>query len=510
MISGSKSIQEMAVEFANTIYKQLNQSVTSTAGVDVLWFRAIPNKTNQDVIFQTYTLYGVEDCPLEFKALYSDTNYDDAALTYNIMGISYAIPMTLEIDTLTWETVTGNDGSIPQQYDVVFIPMTQKLLEVASMSPIKKIGGQLAGYKINLTAYKPKRSRIVGENLKDSIEENSVNRDSLFGTDIENAIKDIVDDNQLGLNTSTPVDEYKDVEESLSSESGVKEVRSIIRYDLIVDGHTVSRNHYDMSTDTEIIVQYNVSDTFTNKESRTFSCWFKLDDNNFSQTIKNIKEPLQVISEKQNTYISAKIGTKFKKGDNVLIQRGLIKIPGVVVGSNKIHVNSEHIKKISKINAEWYNTPGFAVIKDQVVCLFKSEGLSFTIKGGCFVSIKTDKKEQLIQLHNDIVTNEWLGIMINLSKTLSIDLFGSINGLKNIDSITGLKNDLFTEITYINPYIPNGQSRITNIRMCSGIYNDMDSKILEFITYNVKNNSKYIINDDAMTYLNKTYMGKQR
>ena len=100
--------------------------------------------------------------------------------------------------------------------------------------------------------------------------------------------------------------------------------------------------------------------------------------------------------------------------------------------------------------------------------------------------------------------------MINLSNTISVDLFSSINGLKNIESITGLKNDLFTEITYTNPYIPNGQSCITNIRMCTGTYKDIDSKIMEFITYHVKNNSKYIINDDAMTYLDKTYIGKQR
>ena len=510
MLPGPKSIQEIAVEFANTIYRQINQDVASTAGVDVLWFRAVPNKNNQDVIFQTYTLYGVEDCPLEFKALYSDTNYDDAALTYNIMGISYAIPMTLEIDILTWESVTNNDGSLPQQYDIVFIPMTQKLLEVASMSPIKKIGGQLAGYKINLTAYKPKRSRIVGENLKESIDENSVSRDSLFGTEIEDAIKDIIDDNQLNLNTSTPVDEHKEIEGSLSQDSGIKSIKSVIRYDLIVDGHTVSRNHYNMLSDNEIIVKYNVSDKFTNKDTRTFSCWFKLNDNSNTQTIKNIKEPLQITTDKQNTYISAKIGTKFKKGDNVLIKRGLIKIPGVVIGSNKIQVNSSHINKISKINTEWYNTPGFAVVKDQIVCLFKSEGLSFSIKGGCFIAITTNQEERLIQLRNDIVSNEWLGIMINLSNTLSVDLFGSVNGLKNIESITGLKNDLFTEITYTNPHIPNGQSCITNIRMCTGRYKDTDSKIMEFITYHVKNNSKYIINDDAMTYLDKTYIGKQR
>ena len=100
--------------------------------------------------------------------------------------------------------------------------------------------------------------------------------------------------------------------------------------------------------------------------------------------------------------------------------------------------------------------------------------------------------------------------MIGMSGVFSIDVFSANDKLKHIESISSLKNDLYTELSYNNPYIPNGQFKITNIRMCKGVYNDIDSKILEFISYHVKNDSQYIINDDALTYLNKNFVGEQR
>ena len=160
------SAQEAAINFANSIANMINAAAAETAGIDVLWFRATPDKRSQDVVFQSYTLYGVNDCPLEFKAVYTDTGYDDAAITYNIMGLEYSVPLTLEIAVQTWKTATSDDGTIPQRGDIVFIPTSRKLVEVVSMTPIKAIGAQLTSYKVNCSVYKPTRSRLVGENLK--------------------------------------------------------------------------------------------------------------------------------------------------------------------------------------------------------------------------------------------------------------------------------------------------------------------------------------------------------
>lgn len=501
----TKSIQEMAVEFANTMYKKLNQSVASTMGVDVMWFRAFPDKKNQDVIFQTYTLYGVEDCPLQFKAIYSDTNYDEAALTYNIMGISYAIPMSIEVDVATWESVTGNDGTIPQQYDIVYIPLTQKLLEVASMTPIKKMGGQLTGYKLNLSTYKPKRNRVVGENLQESIDENTVSRDSLFVSEIENALKDIVDNHQLDIKDSTPKDADKKI---TSFGEKITDTNYIKKYNLVVDGHTVSRNYYDLSMLNGVTINYNIIDTFTNKDTRTFSCWLRIHEN--TSTVKNLKTPLALSEDKNGTYINVKLGTNFKKGDSVIFKRGLIKLPGKVITNNKILVNSEQVKKLSRMNTEWYNVPGFAVLKETDVTLLQSDRLTLSLKGLSFISIKIDNEEKLIQLSKDLSKGVWLGIMIKLGSTFDVDVFSCTNKLECIESLQNIKNDAYTSIELSNPFISPGDCDITNIRLCSGNYKTIDNKIQEFITYHVKNDSKYIINDDAMTFLNKNFMGDQR
>ena len=214
------SLQEMGANYANTTLSSLNDAVVDIIGVDVLWFRAKPDKANQDVIFQNYTLYGVEDCPLKIKAIYSDNNYDDAAITFQIMGLSYAVPLSLELSLNRWKEATGNDGTIPQEKDIVFIPISRKLMQVTSMTPVKKLGAQLTSWKVNLSIYTPTRSRIVGENLKESIINTTTNLDERFGKEIKETIADIIDDNQLSLYTSTNVDKNKEIPPTVTEESG--------------------------------------------------------------------------------------------------------------------------------------------------------------------------------------------------------------------------------------------------------------------------------------------------
>lgn len=250
------SIQEMAAEFANNFLANLNQTVAETIGVDVMWFRATPDKRSQDVIFQTYTLYGVEDCPLEFKAVYVDTGYDDAAITFNIMGLEYSVPLTLEIACNTWYEVTNYDGTLPQRGDIVFIPLSRKLMEVVSMTPVKKLGAQLTSFKVNLSIYKPTRSRIVGENLRESIKNNTVNLDSEFGEDIKETFQNIVDEDQLSIFNTTSVDRAKEnaLTKGTEEEPG-KNVHNIVEDNVYVDGHTISRSYYDANIGRKFVVK---------------------------------------------------------------------------------------------------------------------------------------------------------------------------------------------------------------------------------------------------------------
>ena len=493
----------------NSILGNLNGAVTELAGVDVMWFRLVPDKRNQDVIFQAYTLFGVEDCPLSFRAMYSDAGYDDAAITYNIMGINFAVPMTLDIALETWKSATGDDGTIPQKGDIVFIPMTRKLLEVVSMQPVKQLGGQLTSYKVNLSIYTPTRSRIVGENLKQSIKENTTNLEERFGDDIIQDIDNIVDDNQLSLFTSTSEDKQKKVT-ATPDQNGVMDVRTIFEYNLIVDGHTVARSCYDMNSAKEnIVVRYERKYTFSSESPVTYSCWFRKHDSDKPNTIKNVKGGMTLTIEGDNYFITTNLGNRFKQGTDVLIKRGVISVPGKVVETNKIKVNPDQIKSLDKTIPNWNNLPGFSVVTDDVLNMLSGDGFSIDIKGN-FLSVSYDGKESLIQFTTDINPAAWYALVLNISKTITVDLFGSEEGLKRISHTEGLKNTVYDDTDEIGFFIKSSRMDLTNIRLFKTENLDIDTQIRDLVSYNSKADSYAIINDSADIYLNKPYIGKQR
>ena len=510
VINDTTSIQEAAAKFVNDILGGLNDAATQLAGVDVMWFRLQPDKRSQDVIFQSYTLYGVEDCPLSLKVMYSDNSYDDAAITYNIMGINFNVPMTLDIAVNTWKEATGNDGTIPQKGDIVFIPMTRKLMEVTSMQPVKQIGGQLTSYKVNLSIYTPTRNRLVGENLQDSIDENTTNLMDRFKEDIHKDVENIVDDNQLSLFDSTSKDKHKKVTPTHTSESVKLDVRTIISYDLVIDGHTVSRNYYNLDSPSKYIVEYNKHDVISTENERCLSCWFKINDVK-NTSIKNIKDGIALSKENGEYFIDTQVGRKFSNDENVVIKRGSIVIPGVVVNESRIKVNGDLITKINKSIPGWTDLPGYAITSDSVIGLLNSDEFNISIKGGRMVSISTKEEETLITMGDDISTNKWYGIIVNFGDDFSVDLYTAVDGkLERTSSISGISNEIYDSIDIDHYYISPSNGSLTNIRLYDVFNKEIDKQLTDLVSYNIRNDHNAIINDSADTYLNKEYKGRQR
>lgn len=509
-INDIASIQEVATQFVSDILGGLNTAATEVAGVDVMWFRLQPDKRSQDVIFQSYTLYGVEDCPISFKVMYSDNSYDDAAITYNIMGINFNVPMTLDIALNTWNEATGNDGTIPQKGDIVFIPMTRKLMEVVSMQPVKQLGGQLTSYKVNLSIYTPTRNRIVGEQLKESIKNNTTNLMERFGEDIHKNIENIVDDNQLSLFDSTSKDKHKKVKATNTSESIMLDVRTIIDKDLIIDGHTVARTYYNLDVTSKRIVEYKKKDTISIENERCLSCWFKINDIK-NTSIKNIKDGISISKENGEYFIDTSVGSKFSENENVVIKRGSIVIPGTVVNNSRIKVNGDLITKINKSVPNWKNMPGYAITSDSVIGLLNSDVFNISIKGNKMISISTSDEESLISLTEEIKNEKWYGIIINFGDTFSVDLFTTIDSkLTKISSTSDIDNEIYESIDIDEYYINSSNGNITNIRLYDTFNKEIDKQLTDLVSYNIRNDHNAIINDSADTYLNKEYKGRQR
>lgn len=510
------SVQEAAAQFANNVLAMVNNAAAEVAGVEVMWFRATPDKRSQDVIFQSYTLFGVEDCPLTFKAVYSDTGYDDAALTFNILGIDYSVPLTLDIPCETWYKVTNYDGTLPQRGDIVFIPLSNKLVEVVSMKPVKAVAAQISAFKVNCSVYKPTRSRLVGENLKESIKENTVNLDSRFGKDIEETLKNIVDDKQLSLYTSTQEDKHKTVAKTPSENSLLvdsSKVNCIKAYDLIADGHIVARTYYDMDQIVDTIVTYKTKDDIVEDDSeRCLTCWVNLKEH---ETYRNIKS-FTYVSENGESYLdlSLSAGKKEPVGTSIILERGKLVICGTVVdveGKYRIKISTSVVRSLNKAMPNWKNVPGYIIRKDNPVNLLSANSedgkFELYIKGNNYVSFNFGEKEMLCQLSQRLKANKWYGFVINLSKEFAVDVYEAEPELKKIYSVSGLKNKLWKATTYKNYHIKSSPSLMTNIRYYTTSNLNTDKQITDLVSFNCPFDSYTLINDSPDMFLNKPYVG---
>lgn len=514
------SVQEAAVAFAKEMAAMINAAAAETVGIEVMWFRAKPDKRSQDVIFQSYTLFGVEDCPLTFKAVYSDTGYDDAAITYNIMGLEYSVPLTLEIATQTWYNATNSDGTLPQRGDIVYIPLSNKLVEVVSMTPVKAIGAQITSFKVNCSIYKPTRSRLVGENLKESIKENTENLFSRFGKDIDDTMKNIVDNDQLDMYNSTAMDKHKTVARINTDKSLVSDkiIRNIISKDLVFDGHIVARTYYDMELDISPIVSYTRKDTFEEQPERCYSCWVNIKD---CDTYKNVKKLHTDVNDKnipigEYIYLDQYSGKKMDAGTPVVIERGNIVICGVVEDSPeyKIKVHPNIIRGLNKHLNNWTSLTGYIIRKDNIINLLyatneNDEHFEINIKANNYIAFNFNGNDVLIQLSTKLRPNKWYGLILNFGEHVSVDVFEGSPEIKQVCSISPISIKYKLSNTY-KYQINSSNSYLTNIRLYDCYNNELDKQITDLVSYSTPYNSHAIINDSVDTPLNKEYIAEQR
>lgn len=511
------TIQEALAAYSNNVLSQINAAALEQYGVDVLWFRAIPQKRSTDVLFQTYTLHNVEPCPLEMKAMYTDTSYDDAALVFSFNGIDYKPSLTLEFPIGTWNEVTKFDGSKPQKKDIVYIPITNKLWQVATMTPIMAAGGQVTSYKTMLETYVPQADRLVTGELEEAIENNTVSVDKLFGKSIEDVIEDLSDDKQLSNKSSTVKDKYKKATVTASDDASIlhpKKVISTVSEQLIVDGHIVARSYYNMHIDAPIVVEYtNINDEVTSEDTRCLSLWVKMDEVNNRRKINSLSLKG---SDKKYRFIELNVDTKdLAVGDDVVIKRGHIALAGVIdciEDTVCVKVSTQIIKHVNNMIEGWEDLDEYELEKGSTVNLLGGESdngkFSIDILSKTYVSVKIGSTEKVVPIDYDLEAGKWYGVIINLSDTLNVNVFESTPKLKLIANNT-VKYP-WDDNTFTRYYLKSSNSCMTNIRYYRIGNYDLDKQLEDLVSYNIKNNSLAVINDSADIYISNAYYGEQR
>lgn len=470
----------------------LNQLVSKLYGVNCKWFRLTPQQRSADVIFQEYTLHNVEKCPLDIYVMYSDNSYDEAGLTYQMMGISYVVPMTCEISVNEWATATNNDGTIPQKGDIVYIPQSNKLLQVASMSPVKTVSSQLTSYKCNLAIYKPERSVLLNQDLEETIDNYTTSVQEKYGSDILDEILDATNDKQLNaFNSNFEKDLYKSIVS--------KDV--IIPNEIISDGHIISKSYYHNSKSyLNLVIYKGRPDSFSSEDYRFISVNFRVNQNNSKSIL--LTSPIDngnSVSYKCNKHISDDIR-------NIVISRKGIFVIGEYNPVNKtITINKKYTEKYP---STWYSYSGLEYSCNEINIISDiNNNFSVDILGNT-IKLLINDKSYIVPINYSLKENNWYNISLNLSKHLTCDLY-DINETINHISHVQEKISNYT-LENINYQIKGSDSDISNIRIFNQEILDVDKQIINITSYLSNDNSKLIISDNADEWLNNEYYGEQR
>ena len=471
----------------------LNSAVANIYGVDVKWFRSIPQERSKDVLFLEWTLYNVEDCPLNLRVIYNDSGYDEASLTYNMMGIEYNIPLTMSISILDWQRETNNDGSTPSKGDIIYIPQSNRLYEVVSMTPEKTVKSQITTYKVNLQKYQPKRNVCLGDNLSNTIENYTNGIEKLFGEEIREEIIDIVNDKQTSPHNSTPInDKYKSIYDN----------KSIIAEDIICDGHIIAKAYYKNMPNYNTLVSYKVNDDIKKDDVRVFSCLFRFDYINDNK--KNKVKIDKLINANSNYHIySTKLPIKSGK---ISIYNELFNLYGEYDNLKKeLKIPN---KNIEGLEDDWYDMEQFDILNNKIN-LISSNFFNVDVIGNNTILVSINGKEYFYCCDFIFEKNNWYNIVVSLGKKTTLKIFDAnskLSLLYNEDKVTK-KWDEFNNNNY---EIKGSNSNLTNIRLYNTSLDDIEKYIQNAVTYLSSDDSKMIISDNVDAFFDNAFYGNQR
>jgi len=500
-------------------YLSLNNVVNELIGIEARWFRAVPQMRSQDVIFQEYTLSNVEDTPLCIKVVLPDGAFPDSKYNYDLMGLEYEIPLTIDIDKKYWEGIAGF-GTAPQKKDIVYLPMPNKLYQVESSYLKRGFMEQETTWVCNLKKYQPESSRREGDNLKQTIDQYTVSEEELFGTVINNNIEKLVDDKQFNPFNSTEHDKYKILNTSLK----------IISAQLNIFGTIPAESYYDLTTsDSSVAVIYNASDNILSTDDRSLITW------NLSKISSNLFYDVEYIQSNNlltypaNYKIKIKTPKKaFNIGDIFNISRpGSLNFYATVIdinnttGEYSCKIDQIVIDYLSSIKTNWSDARNYKMQIKQPINLLSGVSdtneysLKIDIYANQFIKIIYGSQEHIAILNEKIEDNDWYGYVINIGNSWNQY---NVNVWKKSDTNTGdkLRSVFYETIPFIkeeiivnNYFINKSDSYLTNIRLYNSTLEE-EKQSNELLTRFSTNADKALILDNCDELLRIPYISKTK
>jgi len=506
-LSGNKTIIDTNLEIkfkpydlnqSKFIEKQISYSVNRVYGIDVFYMRSVPDKRGEDVVLFEYSLSSVEK-PVCLKVILNDNTIEEFKLQYINFGINFESDVIINIDKTYFQSIFGKD-SAPQKGDIVYIQSINRLYEIKSSYVEKGIMFQDLYFVCALTKYSPKASRKESDDIKSFIDSITKSAEEFFGEKQKEEMTNITKPQNYNNNI-----EDTNIIQKLDPNRYYIDTDVLINFEKIeLKNILISEFNYEtykIIKKDAILYKNEFSDDLKNIG---FSCW-----------ISNVNEKALIKSYKFNSFsfnsvtkkilISLNYNVNYSIGDLVEIYNSNLPLYfyGTVSSINHpssnstqlfVDLNDDVVNYLSNIN--WTNISYYEIKKTEKKNLLYSwnlnKGIIINLISRVFVEVILNQKCYLLWINKILELNEWVGIIINISKEFNQIGF-SCYGINNGDLIKINSNLITNEIIKLDPsnerfkIIGSNGLKETNIRLFNKI-------IDEEIEYNVL--TEFVVNDN--------------
>lgn len=524
-------VNKMLASFQD--YLAINQLVNQMIGYDVKWFRAVPQQRSKDIIFQEYTLYNVEECPLDIKVVLPGGQFPDSKYTYDLMGLEYEVPLEIQIDKKYWESIAGF-GTAPQKKDIVYFNIANKLYQVESTYLFRGFMEQETAWKLNLRKYMPEAARREGDALKETIDLYTVSTEEIFGGATEKEVAKLVDDKQFSQFNGTSKDLYKKVDPKLE----------VISSAVSIYGTVVAQSFYDMKTsDWFDAIHYNTKDVIDVKSNRAITAWVQpKKETNILYDVLSITSLLDDDPMYNGANYSIRLNSIPTVGEFDTNKPGasyiVISRPGSLNFYAKImaitsdpltfhcYINPFVLEQLNEIKEDWNLQKGYKLQKENPINIIDGENdfndhvLSVNIFANQYIAVNyahtySNNDAYVIRLDEKLNNDEWYGIVVNIGNTwkqYNVCVWKQHETDKNakLENIFYDTIKIYPEHIAIANYTINKSSAyLTNIRVFNETIEE-EKQANELLSYFSMDGDKLIISDSADPLLRIPYISKQK
>jgi hypothetical protein len=541
-VTGANPMYDIANKLAQAAvnYNAINSVINQLIGYEAKWFRAVPQQRSKDVIFQEYTLYNVEECPITVKVVLPSGMPPDSVYNYDLMGLEYNIPFEVQIDKKYWESLAGF-GTAPQKKDIVYFPISNKLFQVESSYLFRGFMEQETTWKCNLVKYQPMAARKEPEALQQTIDQYTTSVEEVFGEAIDADVAKLVNDKQFSAHNSLAKDKYKSLDPSLNTIS-----KSIEMY-----GTVVAQSFYDLQTPTWYdAVTYNATDSITVTSDRSIIAWVqprKSITENKSFNVASITpiitlDPCTFYTYDSSLYSEANYSIVISSpaklpevqiDENVVISRpGALNFYGRVVAISidpltyYCMINPFVQENLAAIKSDWDLQKDYKLVRKEPISIldgvndFGEHIFSVNVFANQYISINyghtyADDDAYVIRLDDKLYDNEWYGIIVNIGNSwqqYNVYVWKKHETDKNakLQNIFYETLQLYPEEIHVSEFTINkSPGYLTNLRLYSATIEE-EKQSNELLSYFIKDGDQTIIADLADARLMTPYITRQR